>query len=62
MNHWAGSYERRRIAAQVQANKMADLVSEGWTVTAAGRELGVSQQRSSQIWRVIREGLGPQAI
>lgn len=46
---------RRRI------NKFAELLAEGWTLTAAARELGLSQQAGSKMLQTIREELGPQA-
>jgi len=61
MKRYQASYEKRRAITNGQANRIAYLVSEGWTVTAAGREIGVSQQRASQIWVAIKASLGPQA-
>ena len=61
MSRWAASYAARRAATARQANQLAELVSEGWSVAAAGREIGVSQQRSSQIWKRVRDGLGAQS-
>ena len=61
MTRWDASYAARRAATAKQANRLAELVSEGWSVAAGGREIGVSQQRSSQIWKVVRDGLGAQA-
>lgn len=42
-------------------DQIADLVSEGLSISAAGRALGITQQRASQIWRRIVAGLGWQA-
>lgn len=62
MNHWAASYEKRRRDTERQMDAIAERVAEGWSVAAAGRDIGVGQQRSSQIWKQVREGLGPQAV
>lgn len=53
--------EARRAHSRRMRARLAELVSEGWSVSAAGRSLNVSQQRSSQMWRQIRDELGPQA-
>lgn len=46
---------RRRI------NRFAELLAEGWTLTAAAQELGLSQQAGTKMLKTIREELGPQA-
>ncbi len=46
---------RRRI------NQFAELLSQGYTITAAALEIGVSQQAGSQMMKQIREELGSQA-
>lgn len=43
-------------------NALAELVANGLTVRAACVELGITEQRGSQIWARIRAGLGWQAI
>lgn len=62
MGGWA---HKRRTAIKAksirQKRQIAELVSEGFTVAAAARSIGVSQQRGSQIWRGIRNDLGAQA-
>lgn len=61
-----GSYaialERRRAHMQRQKAVMADLVSEGWTITAVARHLGLSQQMGSKTWRQIVDDMGAQAV
>ena len=59
---YAAYYAKRRGHSAAQCNKLADLVAEGYSVAAAGRAIGVGQQRSSQLWRRIRAGLGAQAV
>lgn len=61
MSLWSASYERRRRETARQMDAIAERVAEGWSVAAAGRDIGVSQQRSSQIWKQVRDGLGWQA-
>lgn len=52
----------RRAHTQRQKETMAELVSEGWSIAAAGRHLGVNQQRASAIWQQIKRDMGAQAI
>ncbi len=59
---WAISHARRRAQTVRQKAVVAELVAEGWTIAAAAASLGVSQQRGSQIWRLIVEDMGAQAI
>lgn len=61
MKQYQAYYARRRAQTTDQADRMAELVADGWTVAAAGRELGVSQQRSSRIWATIKARFGAQA-
>ena len=44
---------RRRIVER-NTDELAELVAEGWSVQAAARHLGFSQQRGSQMWAAIR--------
>lgn len=41
---------------------LAGLVADGWSVAAAARHLGVSQQTGSGMWRDICERVGDQAV
>lgn len=61
MSRFHASYARRRAQTARQKSVMAELVADGWSITAAGRHLGVSQQRASQIWREIAADMGAQA-
>lgn len=54
--------ERRRKHGRELRDKLAFLVSEGWSVAAAGRELGICQQASSKHWTQIKRDLGAQAV
>lgn len=60
-----GSYARhteaRRARTVAQKATIAELVSEGWSITAAGRSIGVGQGRASQIWQQIVADMGDQA-
>ena len=53
---------RQRAQGKKQRERIAELVSEGWSVQAAAREIGISQQMGSKHWRKIKEELGPQAV
>jgi hypothetical protein len=55
---WRTKLKRDR---QKRLERLAELVSEGYTVAAASRELGFTQQAGSKMWRDIRLGLGEQA-
>lgn len=59
---FARAIELRRRKSRQQMDRLAELVAEGWSVAAAGREIGVNQQRSSELFRRIKDELGPQAI
>lgn len=61
MNMYWVNLRARRAKTQRQMDELAHHVSEGMSVTAAGRVIGLGQQRSSQLWRKIRDGLGAQA-
>lgn len=52
----------RRMLRRKQLDQFAEMLAEGWTVTAAARALGVSQQAGSKMLRDIRAGLGGQAV
>lgn len=54
---------RQRKVAQTAklVNRFADLLADGWSATAAARELGRTQQTGSSWLRQIRIGLGAQA-
>lgn len=46
----AGRAEQDRIARERRA-MLADLVADGMSISAAGRHMGVSPQRASQMWQ-----------
>ena len=54
-------HERLRRRGARQRDLLAELVAEGYSLGAAGRAIGVSQQRASQLFAQIRAGLGEQA-
>ncbi len=47
----------RRIGERNRA-QLAELVAEGYSVAAAARSMGLSQQSGSKIWRQIRDEMG----
>lgn len=59
---YAAHAAKRRQHTAKQKAVIAELVSEGWSVAAAGRELGVTQQRASTVWREIVRDMGAQAV
>ncbi len=42
--------------------ELADLVADGWTVAAASRHMGISQQTGSKMWCNIKEAVGERAV
>lgn len=52
----------RRKARERRMTELAELVANGWTISAAARSMGVSQQTGSSMFREICERLGEQAI
>lgn len=50
--HMAKRIDRERLT------KLAGLIADGMTITAAAAVLGVSMQRGSQLWKRIREEMG----
>ena len=58
---YAAHYERRRRIGDRQRAQLAELVAEGYSVSAAARVMGVAQQRGSQLWAQVRADLGDQA-
>lgn len=45
----------------MRLNTFADLLAEGYSITAAAHMLGVSQQMGSKMLKAICQQLGPQA-
>lgn len=65
-----GSYRGKKVQAwrehlkrgrRKRLDEFAEMLAEGYTVTAAARCLGLSQQAGSSMLRQIREELGAQA-
>jgi hypothetical protein len=46
------------VAARQRLDRLAELVADGATLAAAGRELGVRQSRVGQLWKKVCDGLG----
>lgn len=47
----------RRIGERNRAD-LCDLVADGYSVQAAARSMGLSQQMGSKMWRIIRDEMG----
>lgn len=62
MNSSAAYWAKNRRHGAAQCDKIAELVAEGYSVAAAGRAIGITQQRASKFWLRIRADLGPQAV
>lgn len=63
MTHDRYAAHRRRLqsARNRRIDDLAELVANGWTITAAARSMGLSQQAGSKMWKDIKSGLGSQA-
>lgn len=64
-NVWVATRARvmkLRAQGKKQRERLAFLVSEGYSVSAACREIGISQQMGSKHWAKIKQELGPQAV
>lgn len=57
-NPYHKSHVRRRALTERQKAQLAELVSEGYTASAAARVMGITQQRASQLWLAIKADLG----
>ncbi len=62
MSVWGASLQARRRASERQRERMAERVADGWTIKAAGAEMGVGPDRALKIWKSIKDGLGWQAF
>ena len=56
-----GYHAQRAAELRSRTNRLAEMVSNGMTVTDAGRLLGVAETTAKNMWRTIRRGLGEQA-
>lgn len=61
-DNYAATRQRKKAEAACLIDDFAELLAEGWSVPAAARKLGRSQQTGSNWLRQIREGLGAQAV
>lgn len=52
------THQRQREEALARRDQFAELVAEHGTITKASAIMGISQQRGSQLWRDIINGLG----
>ena len=59
--NWLAQHAKLRQQGEAQKARLADLVAEGYSVAAAARAIGITQQRGSQLWKRIRDDLGEQA-
>lgn len=55
------SYQEMARASQ-RKEALAELVSQGMSISAACRQIGMSQQNGSRLWAEIKAGLGRQAV
>lgn len=53
----ASYHARRRRKIERKMDELAEMVAEGYSVSAAARAMGVTQQHGSQLWTRIRAGL-----
>lgn len=53
----AGRAEQDRIARE-RREVLAGLVSDGMSISAAGRHMGISPQRASQMWQRLISEMG----
>lgn len=51
----------RKAKSRAKLNAFAEALAEGCTISAAARQVGISQQSGSAYFRKIRLELGPQA-
>lgn len=59
VRNWRVKQHRER---ERRIDQFAELLAEGWTVAAAAKALGMTQQAGSKMLRDIRLRLGPQAV
>lgn len=58
---WSKQWAANRAKSAAQMDSIAERVSQGWTIKAAGAEIGVGDKRALVIWRKIKDQLGGQA-
>lgn len=52
---------QRRLVRERNLNRFADALAEVGTITGAAKAVGISQQRGSQLFKIICNRLGWQA-
>lgn len=57
-DRYAAARARKHAERNRRKERLAGLVSEGWTITAAARSMGLVQQTGLKMWREIKDGLG----
>lgn len=57
MGHRARLAAMQRKRGERNRAKFADLVAEHGTITEAARQMGISQQRGSQLWKRVLEDM-----
>ena len=57
--HWRmkSKQERRK-----RIERFAELLAEGYTISAAARDMGLTQQAGSRMFKTMQQELGEQAI
>lgn len=55
---WHVAQRRRSAAREERYARIAELMSEGWSASAIGREIGMTQQGVSAAWRRICAEMG----
>lgn len=60
-DRYAIARNRRHRERNARIDRLAELVADGWTITAAARSMGLVQQTGLKMWREIKDGLGEQA-
>ena len=58
----SGYWKARAAKGSRDRNRMAEMVADGMTITAAGAALGVGQGAALKQWALIKAGLGWQAV
>jgi len=56
-------HRKQAAEAAARRSELAELIANtDMSLSAAARHLGLSQQRASQMWAIIRKDLGWQAV
>lgn len=54
--------EQAKRDTEVKKAQLADLVADGLSITQAAKQMGLTQQRGSQLWGMIRADLNAPAV